>query len=357
MSNNEVLQHRSLEYSIDESKLVLSSSEYIATSTLRIPNELLTPIVDTILRDPSQIFDLIIDHPLPHISSCKGVVQRDTDSQPSEWIKIEGDTDYDLLNSASQSSSLYLLQHRIGRGSTTLEIGDQVVTDELKLLSTHLNYGELSEIEEAIPAREIISAVILGEEKFPIDDLHFYDEYRVSHVVVRSKALGDHVLCTISEEGLSNNCGFMGCFALIDVLLVAEGDVERARRLLDLAAERATLVRDYIDLARAAELLDCSTAVTDALVRRAIMALHDDDRNVSLNLPLTPELALLCCSSATRGETLARELLQELLVGDPDQSILQEGAEIALQHLNDNDLAHSLNEAAVDAFNTHAGSD
>ena len=355
MSNNQVLQHGPLEYSIDGSTIVLSSSECMATSTLRIPSALLTPIVDTILREPSQIFDLISDHPLPHISSCKGVVQRDTETPPSEWTKIEEDGDYDLLNSALQSSSLYLLQHRIGRASTTLDIGDQEAIDELKLLSTHLNYEEFSEIEEAMPSREIISAVILGEKKFPIDDLQFYDECLISHVLVRSKSLGDHVLCTTSKEGLNNNCSFMGCFALIDVLLVAEGDVERARRLLDLAAERATLVRDYIDLAEAAELLECSNAVTDALVRRAIMAMHDDDRNVSLNLPLTPELALLCCSSATGGETLARELLEELLVSEPDQSILQEGAEIALKHLNDNDLAKSLSEAARHASNMHAG--
>ena len=356
LSNNQVLQHRSLEYFIDESTLVLSSSECMATSTLRIPNTLLTPLIDTLLKDPSQIFNLISDHPLPLISSHQGIIHRDTETQPSEWTKIEDDTDYDFLNSALQSSSMYLLRQRSGKASTTLDIVDQEPIDELKLVSTHLNYGVLGDIEEAIPAREIISAVIIGEKKFPIDDLQFHDESLVSHILVRSKALGDHVLCTSTTEGLSDNCRFMGCFALIDVLLVAKGDVERARRLLDLAAERATLVRDYIDLVRAAELLDCSSVVTDALVRRAILALHDDDRNVSLNLPLTPELALICCSSATRGETLARELLDQLLMGDADQSILQEAAEIARQHLNDQNLAHSLNEAALRASKTHAGS-
>ena len=104
----------------------------------------------------------------------------------------------------------------------------------------------------------------------------------------------------------------------MDVLLVARGDTERARKLLDLAAEQASLVRDYVDLARAADVLSCPKFVIEALARRASMALRDDDRNRNLNVPYIPQLAELYCSHIAEGAAEASDLLAILLEEKPD---------------------------------------
>lgn len=358
MSNNQIAQSSSFEYSLDENALVLSSSECVAINILRIPSDLLTPIVDVLLKDAAQLFDLISDFPLPHVSSFKGIIHTDDSTQSSEWVKAKSGTQFAILETVSQNSCLFLVQHRSGKGNVTIDISDQELALQRQLVTTDVDYGKLTENWEVMPTREVISAVILGDQKFSIDDLQFHDESFVSHILVRSKSLGDQVLCTNSrDEPKANNCSFMGYFALMDVLLVAQGDIGRARRILDLAAERATLVRDYIDLAGAADLLGCSSAVTDALVRRAVMALRDDDRNSRHNLPLTPELARLCCSKATDGEELALELLNELLITKPDPTTMRKAAEIANNDLHDLELARNLTDTALKISSDHAESD
>ena len=357
MSTNQISESSSFEYSLDENALVLSSSKCVAINILRIPSDLLTPLVDVLLKDLSQLFNFTSDYPLPHIGSFKGIIHTDDSKQSPEWTKVKSETKYAILETASQNSCLYLVQQRSGKASATIDISEQELTDQRQFVTTYIDCGQLTEIGETIPTREIISEIILGDQRLSIDDLQFYDESFVSHILIRSKALGDHVLCS-NERGSvkTNNCSFMGCFALMDVLLVAEGDVNRAKRLLDLAAERATLVRDYIDLAGAADLLGCSSAVTDALVRRAMMALSDDDRNSALNLPLTPELAHLCYSKATGGAGLALELLKGLLVTKPDPITLQKAAEIASRQLDDLELASHLSEAALQISDGHPDS-
>ena len=358
MTTNQISQSSSFEYSLDEHALVLSSSECVAINILRIPGDLLTPIVDVLLKDLSQLFDLISDYPLPNISSFKGIINTDDIKQSPDWIKVKSETKYSIAEKASQNPCLYLIQHRSGKASVTIDISEQELADQHQLVTTDVDYGQLAEIGETITTGETISAVILGDQLLSIDDLQFHDESLVSYILVRSKALGDHILCTNYRGGLeTNNCSFMGCFALIDVLLVVEGDVGRAKRLLDLAAERATLVRDYIDLAGAADLLGCSSAVTDALVRRAVMALSDDDRNSLLNLPFTPQLAQLCFSKVTDGRELALELLNELLVTKSDPTTLRKAAELAAHHLRDSELARNLSEAALQISHDHAESD
>lgn len=358
MSNNEISQSSSFEYSFDESALVFSGSKCLSINILRIPSELLTSIVDTLLKDAAQLFDLISDHPLAHISGIKGIIYDEDSAESSEWIKVKNGTQYSILEAATQNSSLYLIQHRSGKANVTIDISDQELIDRPQLATTNIDFGQLAEIGEAIHTKEVISAVILGDQRLTIDDLHFHDECRASYILVRSKALGDHLLYTSCRDGLdSNNVSFMGCFALIDVLLVAEGDIDRARRLLDVAAERATLVRDYIDLAEAADLLGCSSAVTDALVRRAIVAMRNDDRNSHLNLRLIPELAQLCCSRATGGNELAFELLNDLIVAEPDPRTLREAAEIATRYLHDLELARNLNETALKIIGDNGPSD
>lgn len=358
MSTNQISQSSSFDYSLDESTLVLSSSKCVVINTLRIPSDLLAPIVDTLLKDASQLFDLISDCPLPHISSFKGIIHTDDITQSSEWVKVESGTQYTILEAAANNPCLFLVQHRSGRATITIDTSDQELTDQRQLVTTEVDYRQLTEIGEAIPTREIISAVTLGDERLSIDDLQFHDESLVSHILVRSKALGDHVLCANYGNGFNtSNCSFIGCFALMDVLLVADGDVDRAKRLLDLAAERAIVVRDYIDLAWAAEMLQCSGVVTDALARRAMMALRDDDRNSRQNLPFIPELAELCCLRVTGGDELALELLSDLLVAKSDPSTLRKGAEIAKKHLNASELARNLSEAALQISRDHTESD
>ena len=355
MSINQISQSSSFEYSLDESTLVLSSSECVVINTLRIPSELLASIVDVLLKDASQLFDLISDYPLPHISSFKGITHTDESKQWSEWVKVKSGTQYTILETAPKNPCLFLVQHRSGRATVTIDTSDQELTEQRQLVTTEVDYRQLTGIGESVTMREIISAVSLGDQRLSIDDLQFHDESLVSHILVRSKALGDQVLCSNFGDGFNtNNCNFMGCFALMDVLLVAEGDVERAKRILDLAAERATLVRDYTDLAWAGEMLQCSSAVTDALARRAIMALRDDDRNIRQNVRSVPELAELCSSRVTGGEELALELLSELLVAKSDPSTLRKGAEIANNNLNDSELAQNLSETAIRISLDHA---
>jgi hypothetical protein len=355
VSTDQISQSSSLEYSLDESALVLTSPECVVINTLKIPSDLLAPIVDVLLKDASRLFDLISDYPLPNISSFKGIIHSDDSTQSSDWVKVKSGMQYTILDSASQNPCLFLVQYRSGRATVTIDTSNQELTDQRQLVTTEVDYRQLTEIGETIATREIISAVTMGDQRRSIDDLQFHDESLVSRILVRSKALGDHVLCANYGDGFNtNNCSFIGCFALMDLLLVAEGDVKRAKRLLDLAAERATLVRDYIDLAWAAEMLQCSRVVIDALARRAMMALRNDDRNSPRNLPCIPELAELCCSRVTGGDELALELLSELLVAESDPSTLRKGAEIASNHLNNSELAHNLSETAVRISRDHA---
>lgn len=103
--------------------------------------------------------------------------------------------------------------------------------------------------------------------------------------------------------------------------------------------------------------MGCSSAVTDALVRRAIVAMRNDDRNSHLNLRLIPELAQLCCSRATGGNELAFELLNDLIVAEPDPRTLREAAEIATRYLHDLELARNLNETALKIIGDNGPSD
>jgi hypothetical protein len=332
----------------DEDRLVLSSPRGLMINVLRISNDLLLPVTEALPRDASIISDVLSDHPLPLINCIKGMTVEEDPELPPNWFRRTSSADISILGADAEEFGLYLVQHRSGKAITTLEFGDDELGTECVLVTEAINSGGISLPEGALPSGGLVTRVAIDGTVLSIDELQFYNESLKSYLVVISKALGSHVLCeTEGHVFQTENCSFIGCFALMDVLLVAKGDIESARRLLDLAAEQASLVRDYTDLARAADLLGCSNAIIEALGRRASMALRDDDRNRHLNAPYIPQLAELYCSKITDGKKQANELLNTLLEVKPDARSLREGADIAKRLLNDPDLSAELSDVAL----------
>lgn len=332
----------------DEDRLVLSSPKGVVINVLRISNDLLLPVTEALPKDASVISDVINSQPLPLVKCIKGIAVEEDSELPPNWFRRAGSSDISILGADADEFGLYLIQHRSGKAVTTLEFGDLKLGNESVLVSEAINSEGISLPEDAVPSEGLVTSAVIDSNVFSIDELQFYDESLKSYLVVISKALGSHVLCaTEGQVFRTENCSFIGCFALMDVLLVAKGDIERARGLLDLAAEQASLVRDYVDLAWAADLLGCSNAIIEALARRASMALRDDDRNRRLNSPYIPQLAELYCSKITDGTKQANELLNTLLEDKPDARSLREGADIAKRLLNDPELSVELSDIAL----------
>ena len=332
----------------DQDKLLLSCSQGVLINVLRVSNDLLIPVADALPKDAAVISDLISTYPLPLVNCVKGMVLEQHADLPSDWVKRSSDKSISIIGVDTQECGLYLLQHRSGRAITTLELDGADLGNESELVTASIDSENIDLLHEALPASELVTSVVINDEVRSIDELQFHNESLTSYLVVISKSLGTHVLC-VGEEQIfhTQNCSFIGCFALMDLLLVVHGDAERARNLLDLAAEQASLVRDYVDLARAADLLNCPNFIIEALGRRASMVLRDDDRNRYLNLPYIPQLAELFCSQITDGKERAYDLLTTLLSDKPDVRSLREGADVAKRLLGDSELSSQLSEVAL----------
>ncbi len=348
MSSEQESDPVTLKFVQDDDKWLLSSPNSVLVNVLKSPNDLLLAVTDALTKDASVVSDLISATPLPLINCVKGMVLEEVPAPQLDWVKRPSDKNISIFGADKQEFGLYLIQHRSGSAVTTLEFGDTDSGSERELLTACIDTECINLLEGALPSAELVTGVVISDEVHSIDDLQFYNESLKSYLVVISKALGTHVLCA-SEERLfqTKNCSFIGCFALMDVLLVAHGDVQRARTLLDLAAEQASLVRDYVDLARAAAVLNCPKFIAEALGRRASMALRDDDRNRHLNLPYIPHLAELYCSQIAGGKKQAHDLLTTLLADKVDARSLREGADVAKRLLGDLELYSRLNEMAL----------
>ena len=332
----------------DEDRLVLSSPKGVVINVLGISNDLLLPVTEALPKDASVISDVIDGHPLPLVNCIKGMAVEENAQLPPNWFRRTSSADVSIIGANAEEFGLYLIQHRSGKAITTLELDNIDLENENVLVTKVINSEVISLPEGDLPSGGLVTSVVVGSQVLSIEELQFYSESLKSYLVVISKALGSHILCeTDGHVFQTENCSFLGCFALIDVLLVATGDIERARRLLDLAAEQASLVRDYTDLAWAADLLGCSEAIIEALGRRASLVLRDDDRNRHLNSPYIPQLAELYCSKITDGAKHANGLLNTLLEDKPDVRSLREGAEIAKRFLNDAELSAQLSDAAL----------
>ena len=353
MSTGQKPDLATLQFVRDEDKLLLSSPQGVLINVLKISNELLPAVADALPRDASVITDFLSTHPLPLVNCVKGMVSEEVlDNLPSDWFKRPSDASISILGADLRDFGLYLIQHRSGRAVTTLEVGDADPEIGGELVTACLDSDHINFLDEILQNKELVTSVVINDEVIPIDELQFQSEMQRSYLVVISKALGIHVLCASEGQVFhTEDCSFIGCFALMDVLLVAHGDAQRARSLLDLAAEQASLVRDYVDLARAAELLKCPEVIIEALGRRAFMVLRDDDRNRHLNLPYIPQLAELYCSQITGGTELAHELLTTLSTEKPDPRSLREGADVAKRLLGDLALSSLLGDLALSASN------
>ena len=356
MSTGKEADLATLQFVRDEDKLLLSSPQGVLINVLKISNELLPAVADALPRDASVITDFLSTHPLPLVNCVKGMVSEEVlDNLPSDWFKRPSDARISVLGADLRDFGLYLIQHRSGRAVTTLEVGDADPERGGELVTACLDSEHINFLDEVLQNKELVTSVVIKDEVIPIKELQFYSESQKSYLVVISKALGIHLLC--ANEGRvfqTEDCSFIGCFALMDVLLVARGDTERARKLLDLAAEQASLVRDYVDLARAADVLSCPKFVIEALARRASMALRDDDRNRSLNVPYIPQLAELYCSHIAEGTEEASDLLAILLEEKPDPRSLREGADVAQRLLGDSETSSHLNDLALSMSNDDA---
>lgn len=337
-----------LKFVRDEDRLVLSSPHGVLINVLKISNDLLPALADALPKDASVISDLISDHPLPLVNCVKGIVVEDVAEQPSDFFKRPSETSLSIFGADVQDFGLYLIQHRSGSVVTTLQLSDSDSGNVKELVTATFESKHINLLEEDLESKELVTSVVTNDEVISIDELQFHSESQKSYLIVISKALGIHVLCASDGQVFqSEDCSFIGCFALMDVLLVAHSDTERAKRLLDLAAERASLVRDYVDLARAADLLSCPEYIIEALGRRASMALRDDYRNRHLNLPYIPQLAELYFSQITGGREQAYDLLTTLLTEKPDVRSLREGADVAKRLLKDSELFSRLNDLAL----------
>ena len=339
----------------DEDRLLLSGQQGVLINVLKISNDLLLEVADALPRDASVISELISTYPVPLVNCVKGIVLEEVPDQESDCVKRPSEASVSIFGADARDFGLYLIQHRSGRAATTLEVGSADPEIRGEFVTAFIDSEHIDLLDGNLQSKELVTSVVINDEVIPIEELQFYSESQKSYLVVISKALGIHLLCRSEGQVFqTKDCSFIGCFALMDVLLVARGDTERARKLLDLAAEQASLVRDYVDLARAADVLSCPKFVIEALARRASMALRDDDRNRNLNVPYIPQLAELYCSHIAEGTEEASDLLAILLEEKPDPRSLREGADVAERLLGDSETSSHLNDLALSLSNDDA---
>lgn len=335
---------------IDGTEVLFSSSDSLVINFLKIPREAFPLVADTLARDVSSFSDILESQPLSLVNSLKGMsFEGLSDSVP---IAFRESSEFLGLNEhGAPFPGLYLLQHQIGPASSTLHLEEPLQSDGVTLATTKINFENFTDGKVPLPSGVLTSGVCVDDQVVPFVDLQFMNDKKIAHLLIVSKALGSHVLCS-SEHGNfeSKDLSFIGCFAFMDLLLVTCSDVNRAKRVLDVAAEAAVLVRDYVDLAWAADQLDCATVIIEALARRALLALKDDYRNRNLNAKFIPQLAELCLFKVEDGNQHAYSLLRQLLEDRPDARTLREGADLALL-LENPDLNRELNECATGLAN------
>ena len=332
---------------IDGTEVLFSSSDSSVINILKIPRETFPLIAATLARDVSSFSDILESQPLSLVDSLKGM-SLDVSSDSVEITFRESGGLLGLKEHGVSSPGLYLLQHQIGSASSTLHLDRPLQDDDIALATTKIDFENFTDSKVPLPSGVLTSGVCVDDHVLPFVDLQFISDKKITHMLVVSKALGEHVLCSSERRNFeSKDLSFIGCFAFMDLLLVTCGDVDRAKMVLDVAAEAAVLVRDYVDLAWAADQLDCAPIIIEALARRALLALQDDYRNRRLNAQFIPQLAELCLLKVEDGKHHAESLLRQLLEDRPDTRTLREGADLALQLVNP-DLNRELRNCAID---------
>ena len=341
---------------IDGTEVLFSSSDSSVINILKIPREAFPLVADTLARDVSSFSNILESQPLSLVKSMKGMsLQVSSDSVPKKVR--ESSEFFGLKDNYVSSPGLYLLQHQIGSATTTLHLDRPLQSDDIALATTKIDFENFTDGKLPLPSGVLTSGVCVDDRVLPFVSLQFLSDKKITHFLIVSKALGEQVLCSSEHRNFeSKDLSFIGCFAFMDVLLVTCGDVDRAKKILDVAAEAAVLVRDYVDLAWAADQLGCATIIIEALTRRALLALQDDYRNRLLNTQFIPQLAELCLLKVEGGKQHADSLLRQLLEDRPDARTLREGADLALQ-LENPDLNRELRERAMALLNDSLGTE
>ena len=335
-----------------QGELLISAHKATRLSISSFETDALPEIAHEILRGASGFKRLVESRPPTLVCSDKGAYCDTADFEKYEWSPHSGDnSQFPGLSLIEADIGLYLFQDHYGPALVRFDIdglNDETLS-QLETGSSTIDFSQIRGSEDFPLSANILTNIFSGGERYNISDIEFFDEEKRLHLFVKSKALGTHILCSSSSYDFDwSKCNFLGCFSLIDVLLIKLGDVDLARSLLDLAAEHAKLTRDFVDLAWAADQLDCSEVVIEALARRATRALREDFRNSSVNIPYIPQLAELYLAKIPTLSEIAKELLDQLLREAPDARSLREGADVAQRLLGDSELERRFNELALE---------
>ena len=332
--------------------LLISANKATRVSISLFETDALPEIAREILRGAASFKNLVESRPPTFVCSDKGAYYDIADFEEYGWTPhSEDNSQFPGLSLDEADIGLYLFQDHYGPAVVRFDIdglNDETLS-QLETGSSTIDFSQFSGPEDLPPSANILTNVFSDGERYSISDIEFFDEEKRLHLFVKSKALGTHILCSSSSYDFNwSKCSFLGCFGLIDVLLVRLGDVDLARSLIDLAAEHAKLTRDFVDLAWAADQLDCSEVVIEALARRATKALREDLRNSSVNIPFIPQLAELYLVKIPALSEVAQELLDQLLREQPDARSWREGADVAQRLLRDSELERRFNELALE---------
>ena len=335
-----------------QGELLISAHKATRLSISSFETDTLAEIAHEILRGAGSFKNLVESRPPTFVCSSKGPYCDTADFEKYGWSPHSGDnSEFPGLSLNEADIGLYLFQDHYGPALVRFDIDglNAETLAQLETGSSTINFSQFSGSEDLFPSANILTNIFSDGERYSISDIEFFDEEKTLHLFVKSKALGTHILCSSSSYDFDwSKCSFLGCFGLIDVLLVKLGDVDLARSLIDLAAEHAKLTRDFVDLAWAADQLACSEVVIEALARRATRALREDFRNSSVNIPFIPQLAELYLSKLPTLSETAKELLDQLLREAPDARSLREGADVAQRLLGDSELERRFNELALE---------
>lgn len=341
---------RSIE--VRQGELLISANKATRLSISSFEIDTLPEIAHEILRGTRGFKRLVESRPPTFICSDKGAYYDTADFEKYEWSARSGSNSrFPGLSLDEADVGLYLFQDHYGPALIRYDIDglNDKNPSQLEVGRSTIDFDKIKGSEEFPPSANILTDIFCDGARYNISDIEFLDEEKKLHLFVKSKALGTHILCSSDSYDFDwSKCSFLGCFSLIDVLLVKLGAVDLAKSLIDLAAEHAKLTRDFIDLAWAADQLGCSEIVIEALARRATRALREDFRNSSVNIPYIPQLAELYLAKVPALSEIAKELLDQLLREAPDARSLREGADIAQRLLRDAELERRFNELALE---------
>ena len=335
-----------------QDELLISAHKAARLSISSFETDALPEIAHEMLRGAASFKNLVESRPPTFVCSGKGAYYDTADFEKYGWTPHSDDnSQFPGLSLDEADIGLYLFQEHYGPALVRFDIDglNDETFSQLETGNSTIHFYQFSGSEDLFPSANMLTHIFYDGERCNISDIEFFDEEKRLHLFVKSKALGTHILCSSSSYDFDwSKCSFLGCFGLIDVLLVKLGDVDLARSLIDLAAEHAKLTRDFVDLAWAADQLDCSEVVIEALARRATRALREDFRNSSVNIPYIPQLAELYLSKIPALSEIAKELLDQLLREQPDARSLREGADVVKRLLRDPELERRFNELALE---------